>query len=442
MESYSEVKDRFEFSVEFQSDLVAYLLSDKDIFRKYTKHIIPEYFTEYQLVDLMGISLEFFEKYQEIPTKSSLINEITLSKKEINTYIEYIDTIYKFSYNKNYVKDSLVKFIKVQAIYKGLKEAYNNMEKSDEVIHIIEESVRKGKNLEFDSGYDYKDNIKKRIECLNRKERVNNQIPTLMLGIDRNTGGGIGAGELAIVVAKTGSGKTIFLCNIAVAACAIGKNVVYFTLEASEDLLAGRIDCNISKYYELEKQEKLDKLISSVSRLEGELKIKELPSEITTSIDIANYVGDLIDSGFKPDLVIVDYLKLMASVRKFKETRESIGSIARGLINHIGKRFKIPVWTAHQSSETDTPITISKTSKYRREVENLIGISGVSEAKVALSSEADFMISLNQTPEEEIRRPFQGLRLYIMKNRLGPDHVIIPMEIDKARSIIRELSCH
>lgn len=441
----AEVQDKFSFPVSFQTDIVSYLLNDNSIFRKLMPHIQSSYFTEYQLRDIIKISLEFFKNYEEVPNKTSMLNEInnicigTNGTRGNEDYHEYVNKIYEFSFNEEYVKDNIVKFVRVQSIFRSLRKAYENMDDADFVLKTVEEGVKVGQNIQFDGGYNYKERIKDRIIHLEKGIRTENQIPISMVDIDNITKGGLGAGELGVIIGKTGDGKSIFLCNVAVGACMVGKNVAYFTMEACEKILASRIDGNLSKYTSEEMLRKKDKLEMAVSRLPGNLVIKEFPTDVTTPVDISNYINDMIVNGFTPDLVIVDYIGILAPTKRCRETRHAISNVCKGIIAHIGKKYRVPVWSAHQASVVEEEMSINKLSnKVKTENMNkVMGIKDIAEAKVALSSEVDLLITMNQNMEERSRSP-QGIRFHIPKNRIGPKGGTFHMTIDKTRFIIAE----
>ena len=269
--------------------------------------------------------------------------------------------------------------------------------------------------------------------------RTDNQVPISMVDIDQITSGGLGAGELGVVIGKTGDGKSIFLCNVAVGACMINKNVIYFTMEACEDILAGRVDGNISKKTVEEMKLKKDKLEAAVSFLPGELILKEFPTDITTPIDISNFINDMIVNGFHPDLIIVDYIGILAPTKRCKEPRHAISNICKNLISQIGKKFRVPVWSAHQASSVDDEVGISKLNDQikKESMNKVMGIKDIAEAKVALAAEVDLLITMNQNVDERARSP-QGLRLHIPKNRIGPKGGTFRMLIDKTRFVISE----
>jgi hypothetical protein len=147
----------------------------------------------------------------------------------------------------------------------------------------------------------------------------------------------------------------------------------------------------------------------------------------------------MIINGFTPDLVIVDYIGILAPTKRCKETRHAISNICKGIIAHIGKKYNIPVWSAHQSSNVEDTNNINKTENYsKKENPNkVMGIGDIAEAKVALAAEVDLLITMNQNYMEKSTEP-QGLRLHIPKNRIGPKGGTFNMTIDKTRFIIAE----
>lgn len=439
-----EVQKTFNFTVAFQVDVISYLFNDNNIFRKFLKYIQLSYFTEFQFRDIMEIALNFFEKYEEIPNKSTLLNELnkvclkTNGRTILQDYQDYVNKIYKFSFNEKYIQEELLYFIRIRAVYEALKQCTSFMHLEDKVLNIVTEAVNVKNKILFDGGYDYKKEINSRIELLKKDIRTINQVPISMIDIDRVTYGGLGSGELGVVIGQTGVGKSIFLCNVAIGACMINKKVFYATMESDVTPLAKRIDGQVSNYTFDEMKQKIDKLKTSVMRLPGELKMKEFPQGATTASDISRYINDLIVNGFLPDIIVVDYIGIMSSEKRFKNLRHEIQNICQNLISRIAKRFKIPLWSAHQSSEVVQETDIGKLAQAPKENANkVIGISGIAEAKVALSSECDFLISLNQNVMERSRVP-EGMRVHVMKNRLGPNGGTFHMEIDKKRFIIKE----
>jgi replicative DNA helicase len=440
-----EIYDKFNFPISFQVSVLSYLFHDANLFRKFTKYVKLEYFTEFQFRNILELAIKFFEKYEEVPQKTSLLNELnsycikTNGRTTIQDYQSYVNTIYEFNFNESYIKDEIIRFVQVQAVYTALKECTKFMHMENKVVDTVVEAASIKNKLLFDGGYDYKKEVTERTKLLKKGVRKSNQIPIGVDAIDKITKGGLGSGELGVVIGQPGIGKSIFLCNIGIESCMRGKKVFYATLESSAETLSGRIDGSVSTYTEEEMKLKTDKLITSVMRLKGELKLKEFPQAATTASDIANYINDLIANGFKPDIIILDYIGIMAPERKFKEVRHAIQNICQTIVAKIAKRFEVPVWSAHQSSEVAQDSNIGKLGQSPKNdsINKVIGISGIAEAKVALAAECDFLISLNQNAIEKSQIP-EGMRVHVIKNRIGPDKGTYHINIDKKRFIITE----
>jgi len=439
-----EVRETFNFTPAFQVSVLSYLFNDANLFRRFTKYIQVSYFTEFQFRDILEIAINFFAKYEEVPNKTSLLNELntlcirTNGRTTIQDYQDYINEIYSFKFNEEYVKEEIIRFIQVQAVYTALKECTNFMHLENKVVDTVVKAASVKNKLLFDGGYDYKKEIKNRVELLKKGVRTPNQVPIGMNDIDAVTGEGLGSGELGVVIGQTGIGKSIFLCNVAIGSCMIGKKVFYGTMESGVTPLAGRIDGHVSTYTAEEMKSRTDKLITSVMRLRGELKMKEFPQAATTPSDISNYVNDLIANGYKPDIIILDYIGIMAAERRFKDVRHAIQNICQNIVGKIAKRYEVPVWSAHQSSEVVQETDIGKLAQPKKTSRKVIGISGIAEAKVALASECDFLISLNQDAIEKSLIP-EEMRIHVMKNRLGPTGDTFRMSIDRKRFVITEI---
>jgi len=427
-----EAQNQFAFAVSLQTDILNYLFNDVNLFRKFSKILKSSYFSEYQLRDIYEIALKFIQKYDELPNKSSLINELNTicinlnGARVIDDYLGYIKDILDGSINKDYVKDSIINFIKKKAILEGLQQS-SIEEDGNKIIEIMEKSVRICDSVLFTGGYNYKENAKDRVKKLEKGIRAENQVKIGIFDIDNNTNGGLGSGELGCVAAPPGFGKSIFLCNVAQGACMHGKNVVYFTMESNVNLISGRID-HIRSGYTLEQMKrKKDKLLHAVESMPGNLILEEMNSSATT-LDLAARIQDLISSGFPVHLAIADYIQVMASVINFKEPRHIIRNIANGLVNNVGKRFRIPVWTAHQ-------VNLLKEEKDDRT--KVYGLKDLNEAKTALAAECDYIIFMNQTLEEKRSIP-QRLRISVGKNRLGLKDKIFSLQMDMPKFTISD----
>ena len=172
----------------------------------------------------------------------------------------------------------------------------------------IKEAVQIGltKNL----GLDYFDDPKSRLE---RIKSNNGQCSTGWKAIDDKLYGGMNRGELNIWAGGSGSGKSLFLQNIALNWVLAGLNVVYVTLELSEELVAMRLDSMLtgtSTKEVFKNIENVEMKVKMMSKKAGAFQVKYMPSQSTTN-DFRSFLKEYqIQSGNKVDAFIVDYLDL------------------------------------------------------------------------------------------------------------------------------------
>jgi archaellum biogenesis ATPase FlaH len=121
-------------------------------------------------------------------------------------------------------------------------------------------------------------------------------------------------GELNIFAGGSGAGKSLFLANLGVNWCLQGLNVLYLTLELSEDLVAMRIDAmttGISTKEIFKDIDNLEMKVRVIGKKSGKLQIKYMPSGKTAN-DLKAYMKEFeIKTGSKIDVLLVDYLDLL-----------------------------------------------------------------------------------------------------------------------------------
>lgn len=165
--------------------------------------------------------------------------------------------------------------------------------------------------------------------------------------------GGMGSGDLVIVGARPGMGKTSFAVNIAVEiAKRKGCAVAIFSLEMSKTQVASRMlssEAMIDSYKFRngrfdDVENGWERLCSAATALSG----VEIYIDDTTGITVSGMKAKLrrIDNlGF----VVIDYLQLMQSERKIENRVLEIAEISRGL-KLLAKELGVPVMTCAQLS--------------------------------------------------------------------------------------------
>jgi archaellum biogenesis ATPase FlaH len=205
-------------------------------------------------------------------------------------------------------------FTKRQELERAILKAADLLEKGtyDPVEKLIKDAVQI--SLTKDMGTDYFENPRERLMALKDN---NGQISTGWPAMDRKLFGGMNKGELNIFAGGSGSGKSLFMQNLAVNWVTAGLNGVYLTLELSEGLSAMRIDSmltNISTKEVFKDLDTVEMKVKMVGKKAGNLQIKYMPAQSTVN-DVRAYLKELeITKNMHIDFLLIDYLDLLMPV--------------------------------------------------------------------------------------------------------------------------------
>jgi replicative DNA helicase len=206
------------------------------------------------------------------------------------------------------------------------------------------------------------------------------------------TKGGFVNKSLNIAMAGTGVGKSLFMCHCAASSLSSGKNVLYISMEMSEERVAERIDANlmnvqIDQLGNLSK-DMFDKKVHHIANKGvGKLIIKEYP---TGAAHVGHFRALLTElkmkRNFIPDLICIDYINICASSRMkdMSHTYTYVKAIAEELRG--------------MAVEQNVPI-LSATQTTRGGFDNSdVGLTDTSES-FGLPATADLMFALITTEE-------------------------------------------
>tara|TARA_X000001382_G_scaffold112711_1_gene90064 strand:+ start:66 stop:1430 length:1365 start_codon:yes stop_codon:yes gene_type:complete len=408
----NKTKTISEYGYSFQIKFLVCLITDKlfleqiiDILdEKYTTNEavhwiikqIREYYNEYKNVITMNV---FKIKIQEIDSDLLQVN-VKDVLKEVFKNMEANDL--------DYIKDKSLDFHKSQVLKDAIVRSVDILERdgdSDEIKSLIDKAMQAG--VERNLGHDYLEDIEERYS-----ETARITSPTPWDIMNELMQGGLGAGELGVVVAPAGIGKSWVLSSMGAYAISKGLNVVHYTLELNEAYVGLRYDSIFSgvesqnlKYHKEEVIEKLDKL-------EGNLTIKYYPTKACTVNTLSAHLKKVTTFGEKVDMVLVDYADIMKDVNKSTEMRHALGNIYEDLRGLAGE-LQVPIWTASQANRSALD-------------EDVIEASKVAESYAKVMT-ADFVFSLSRKIEDKIGNTG---RFHIIKNRFGPDGLTYPAKIN------------
>tara|TARA_R110000850_G_scaffold45087_1_gene114151 strand:- start:7 stop:1368 length:1362 start_codon:yes stop_codon:yes gene_type:complete len=408
----NKTKSISEYGYSFQIKFIVCLISDKlfleqivDILdEKYTSNDafcwlikeIREYYNEYKDVITMNV---FKIKIQEIDSDLLQVNVKDILK-EVFKNIEATDL--------DYIKDKSLDFHKSQVLKDAIIRSAEILERdgdSDEIKGLIDNAMQAG--VERNLGHDYLEDIEERYS-----ETARITSPTPWDIINEVMQGGLGAGELGVIVAPAGIGKSWVLSAMGAYAISKGLNVVHYTLELNEAYVGLRYDSIFTGVESQNLKYHKDEVLERLEKLDGNLTIKYYPTKACTVNTLSAHLKKVTTFGEKVDMVLVDYADIMKDVNKHTEMRHALGSIYEDLRGLAGE-MQIPIWTASQANRSALD-------------EDVIEASKVAESYAKVMT-ADFVISLSRKIEDKIGNTG---RFHVIKNRFGPDGLTYPAKIN------------
>jgi len=320
--------------------------------------------------------------------------------------------------DKDYIVSKSVDFCRKQVLKKAMMKSVPLLNKCsfEEIEKLISDALRLG--VSNDHGYDYIKDFEARFI-----EKARNPVSTGWAKIDKITKGGLGQGELVVVVAPTGAGKSHVLVHLGAQALKQGKNVVHFTLELADTSVAQRYDACLTGIPLDELINKKDEVYDVIKDIDGQLIVKEFPTKSASTITLKTHLEKIRQTEMEIDMIIVDYGDLLKSstVRKNSEKRHELESIYEEL-RGIGQEFGCPIVTASQTNRKGLN-------------EEVITMESIAEA-FNKCFVADLIISLSRTIKD---RNCNIARIFVAKNRNGPDGIVYSAFMDTSNVAIKVL---
>jgi hypothetical protein len=358
---------------------------------------------------------EYRDKYDMYPSASimgiilrtELEDDNDALNKQVRDYFARIISSPEIE-DEDYIKDTSLDFCRRQKIKEALVKSAGLMNKSnslDEIGTIVTSALKLGTDNNY--GYDYKLDFEKRFLLKNR-----NPVSSGWERVDKITQGGLGRGELGVVVAPTGAGKSMALVHLGAMAVKAGLQVIHYTLELSDTVVASRYDSCLTGVPLTSLMDQKEMILEEVKNIKGKLIIKEYPTKTASTSVLKNHIKRVVGAGQKVDMIIVDYGDLLKPCVHYKEKRTELETIYEEL-RAMAQEFVCPVWTASQTNRSGLNAEV-------------VTMESISEA-FNKCFVADFICSVSRTVDD--KKTNSG-RLFIAKNRNGPDGIVMPLYMD------------
>jgi KaiC/GvpD/RAD55 family RecA-like ATPase len=420
----SKKEDFSKFGKSFQENLCQLILQDRPFADQIGEVLVPNYFELKYLQIFCKKIFEYKEKYKLHPTydilasilRTELQNENDAICQQVRNYFARIIASGDNVDGSEYIKDTSLDFCKKQKLKEAILMSINLLNNSsfEEIKTVIDEALKLGNDNNF--GYEYIQDFETRYV-----PKFRNPITTGWVSMDKATSGGLGKGELGVVIAPTGAGKSMALVHLGAQALKEGKSVIHYTLELQDIVVAQRYDSCLTGIDLGSLVTSKTEVLKRIKDIEGSLTVKEYPTKTATTRTITNHLEKLKMYGRNIDMVIVDYGDLLRPLEKRREKRNELESIYEEL-RAMAQIFKCPVWTASQTNRGGLNAEV-------------ITMESISEA-FSKCFVADLIFSLSRTIQD---KSTNSGRIFIAKNRNGPDGIIMPIFMDPAKVEIKIL---
>lgn len=341
----------------FQLQLLNQIILDKDFSRSIIDVIDVAYFENKYFKLIIQMIKEYYVKYEHTPTFDTL-EQITKSELQQETASKIvIDTIGKIKdapiEGAEFVQEKAMKFCKQQELQKVMGKAQKIIDGGEfENYDKVEQLVRTA--LQVGEREDGMTNVFSNLDDV-LNEDYRHPIPMGISGIDRLLKGGLAKGEIGVVLAPTGVGKTTLMTKITNHAFNLGYNVLQIFFEDNPKIIQRKHIVLWTKVHPDELTLKKDEVLKRVTEIKAsmpnQLILKKLPSDTMTMLQIKNQVRKMIADGVKLDMISLDYIDCVLPDRNLGDEWKSEGSVMRAF-EALCHELNLVGWTATQGNRS------------------------------------------------------------------------------------------
>lgn len=454
------------FSTKDEDKILNSCLRSKSFLKQASRVCESHHFTGKERIWIWEQISQNFRKHGECLGRNVLEKKLRRAFKDSSKRTKYADrlnTVYeRKAKHPLTLLESLADFVREATALGAVETAARSLEAND--LEGAFSAMKAATSKTFDSkNYEhvrwFEEWDKRQAE---RKFRKSN--PHLYRGIrtgiprlDEALGGGIRPGEFGIVMAPTGSGKSLIATNIAQSVVDQGKGVLYVALEMPASQIANRADSRWSrkKYdafknyefgtVELKRLAKRQKKYAE--KYANKFHIVSMPVRTATISSVRGILDDLKnDFDFVPDLIIVDSVDHLVSQNRgksdaFRMHQADVYWDAKALCTELS----IPlITTCHVNKTSANKIAkaedAAESYDKARIADWIVSINDPSRQRDRNKSVAEDELEEAFVEDTEFvpTHKFKPMILYVAKNRDGESDIEIKIEIDYARMFARQ----
>jgi len=396
----------------FQIQLLNQIILDKDFSHSIIDVIENNYFENKYFKIIIQMIKEYYTKYEHTPSFDTL-EQVAKSELQQEIAIKVVlDTIKKIKDSPidgvDFVQEKALKFCKQQELQKVMKKAQKiidggEFENYDTLEELVREALLVGSK--DTSTMDVFSNLDQVLD-----EDYRHPIPMGIPGIDRLLKGGLAKGEIGVILAPTGVGKSTILTKIANHAFNLGFNVLQIFFEDNPKVIQRKHYILWTKIHPDELSDKKEEVIKKVREIEetmtNTLDLKKLPSDTRTMLQIKNEIRKMIADGNKIDMVVLDYIDCVVPDKNLGDEWKSEGSVMRGF-EAMCHELNLVGWTATQGNRASISSEVVTTDQMG---------GSIKKAQVG-----HVIISVAKTLQQ---KEMKLATIAITKSRIGDDGVV------------------
>ena len=396
----------------FQIQLLNQIILDKDFSHSIIDVIENNYFENKYFKIIIQMIKEYYKKYEHTPSFDTL-EQVAKSELQQETAVKVVlDTVKKIKDapidGVSFVQEKALKFCKQQELQKVMKKAQKIIDGGEfENYDTLEELVRDALLVgsKDTSMLDVFSNLDQVLD-----DDYRHPIPMGIPGIDRLLKGGLAKGEIGVILAPTGVGKSTILTKISNHAFNLGFNVLQVFFEDNPKVIQRKHFTLWTKIHPDELSEKKDEVMTKVKEIKetmpNELILKKLPSDTKTMLQIKNEIRKMIADGIKIDMVVLDYIDCVVPDKNLGDEWKSEGSVMRGF-EAMCHELNIAGWTATQGNRASISSEVVTTDQMG---------GSIKKAQVG-----HVIISVAKTLQQ---KEMKLATIAITKSRIGDDGVV------------------
>ena len=401
-----------DFGHNFQIKSIVCLMTRPNFIQQIIDILDESHYDNEGLKWIVKKSKEYFNDYKKPITLDVFKVQVNEIENDVlkTTVVEHLKEVYRYleAEDLDFVQDKVIDFFKNQTLKNAIIQSVDILESKgdyEQIKNLIDEAMKAG--TERDIGHEYAEDIEVRYS-----EMARNTIETPWTVINDLTQGGLGGGELGVIVAPAGIGKTWILCALGAGAMKKGTNVVHYSLELNESYVGLRYDSVLTGLANQNLKYHIDDVKDAVEKVKGELVVKYFPTKTASTHTLGAHLQKLRTMGKDFDMVVVDYGDILRDTSNSREVRHALGNIYEDLRGLAGE-FDVPIWTASQANRSALD-------------EDVIEATKVAESYQKVMT-ADFVVSLSRKVEDKIANTG---RFHVIKNRFGPDGLTYPAKVN------------